>query len=120
PPAASSSSSPRSIIGYVRDRFTDKSGDGPREQPKHEELSHMPYKVVPRSAGGGGGRGRFHVNWEEVEAASAAGGSVEIPLDGTLNSTAHAAVHHGAANRGRKAHVKTIRDTQHRPVALEV
>ena len=63
------------------------------------------YKVVERSR-----RGRVVIDWPAVEQASAEGRAVEIPLDGALNSTVHAALHHGAQKRGLKAHVRTLKD----------
>ncbi|HYR73023.1 MAG TPA: hypothetical protein VEP12_16690 [Candidatus Acidoferrum sp.] len=62
------------------------------------------YKVVERSSST---RGRVVIDWPAVERASPEGHAVEIPLSGALNSTMHAALHHGAQRRGLKAHVRT-------------
>jgi len=66
------------------------------------------YKVVERTSRGQGAA----IDWPAVERASAEGRAVEIPLEGRLNSTMHAALHHGAQRRGLKAHVRTLRDAE--------
>jgi hypothetical protein len=77
-----------------------------RGHEPQEEESVETYKVVERS----NTKGRVVIDWPAVEQASAEGRAVEIPLNGALNTTMHAALHHGAQKRGLKAHVRSLKE----------